>query len=65
MRARLGSRGGRVHDDDRRWIERLIAATDRAAQQLRGRDTDESRRMVEELEALRQRLAAKLRREPG
>jgi predicted trehalose synthase len=65
MRARLGSRGGRVHDDDQRWIERLIAATERAAQQLRGRDTDESRRMVEELEALRQRLAAKLGREPG
>ena len=54
-----------MHDDDRRWIERLIAATERAAQQLRGRDTDESRRMVEELEELRQRLAAKLRREPG
>jgi hypothetical protein len=51
-----------VDDRDERWIERLLEAADRAAEQLRARDTDASRRLVEEVEALRRRLA-KLRDE--
>ena len=47
-------------NDDRRWIERLVESTERAAKQLRSRDTENSRRLVEEVEALRKRLAAGL-----